>query len=67
VLSLSVGLVVMAGPIKAQTDELAKQIVNKSGYVDAVLKRSEAFVPVVRPSPALRPEAQQSAGSGGSQ
>jgi len=68
VLALSIGLVVMAGPIKAQSDELAKQIINKDGYVDAVLRRSEGFSPVIRPSPAKRPDSNEaSAGSGGSQ
>ncbi|MFK7966403.1 MAG: monovalent cation/H+ antiporter subunit D [Burkholderiaceae bacterium] len=71
VLVLSLGLVVMAGPIKAESDELAKQITNKDGYIDAVLKRSEAFTPIVRPSPAQRPAAEsesgESPGSGGSQ
>jgi len=67
VLMLSFGLVIMAGPIKAQSDELAKQIVNKKGYVDAVLERSRAYSAVIRPSPAQRPQTNQSAGNGGAQ
>ncbi|MGH1357790.1 MAG: monovalent cation/H+ antiporter subunit D [Burkholderiaceae bacterium] len=65
VLLLSLAIVVFAGPLKTETEKLAGQIKDRHGYTGAVLKRSQAFEPIVRPSPAQRGTA--SAGSGGSQ
>lgn len=70
VLVLSVALVVMAGPLKTETDKLAGQIKDRDSYVHAVLKNGKPFEPLVRPSPARRVNSTGAAGatgSGGSQ
>lgn len=52
VLGCSLLLVILAGPVKNQTDLMSRQIENRDAYIGSVLRGANGLGELVRPSPA---------------